>query len=295
MDESEDIPPLKLAPNTPLEAAVDRLRKEQKIENKRREANLEMADEFRIGSVPYLNAVPLTRGIEHQTLFKPPKELAELLERDELDAALVSVTEVLLKDRYDILDGVAVAALGEVMSVFVAHRVPIEEAQEIWCDRASLASLNLLKVLLAEKGLTPELKQLKSYDEAKEKDCVLLIGNPAIAFRRAEHDHELWDLGAAWYELTQLPFVFAVWAIRRGLKNVSKLCAELRDAKDFGMDTLDFIIADRSDYDRNFRQDYLGWHIHYHMGSDEKRGLMKFVELLDKHGLGPVYEPKFIA
>ncbi len=295
MADSEDIPPLKLAPNTPLEAAVDRLRKEQKIENKRREANLEMADEFRIGSVPYLNAVPLTRGIEHQTLFKPPSELADMLDRDELDAALVSVTEVLLKDRYDILDGVAVAALGEVMSVFVAHRAPIEEAREIWCDKASLASLNLLKVLLAEKGLKPELKQLESYDEAKEKDCVLLIGNPAIAFRRAEHDHELWDLGAAWYELTQLPFVFAVWAIRRGLKNASKLCAELRDAKDFGMDTLDFIIADRSDYDREFRQDYLGWHIHYHMGSDEKRGLMKFVELLDKHGLGPVFEPKFIA
>ncbi len=295
MADSEDIPPLKLAPNTPLEAAVDRLRKEQKIENKRREANLEMADEFRIGSVPYLNAVPLTRGIEHQTLFKPPSELADMLDRDELDAALVSVTEVLLKDRYDILDGVAVAALGEVMSVFVAHRAPIEEAREIWCDKASLASLNLLKVLLAEKGLKPELKQLESYDEAKEKDCVLLIGNPAIAFRRAEHDHELWDLGAAWYELTQLPFVFAVWAIRRGVKNASKLCAELRDAKDFGMDTLDFIIADRSDYDREFRQDYLGWHIHYHMGSDEKRGLMKFVELLDKHGLGPVYEPKYIA
>jgi len=295
MADSDDIPPLKLAPNTPLEAAVDRLRKEQKLEHKHREANLEMADEFRIGSVPYLNSVPLTRGIEHQTLFKPPAELAKLLERDELDAALVSVTEAILKDRYDILGGVAVAALGEVMSVFVAHRVPIEETPEIWCDKASLASVNLLKVLLAEKGLSPELKQLDSYDAAGDKDCVLLIGNPAIAFRRAEHDHELWDLGAAWYELTHLPFVFAVWAIRRGVQNVSKLCAELRDAKDFGMDTLDFIIADRADYDREFRQDYLGWHIHYHMGSDEKRGLMKFVELLDKHNLGPVFEPKFIA
>lgn len=289
------MPRLRLAPNSPIEARVDHLRKEQRIENKHREAKLEMADEFRIGSVPYLNSVPLTRGIEHQTTFKPPSELAEMLERDELDAALVSVSEVVLKDRYDVLDGVAVASLGEVMSVFVAHRIPLEKATEIYCDKASLASLNLLKVLLAEKGLSPELKQLDSYDDAKARDCVLLIGNPAIDFRRADHEHELWDLGAGWYELTNLPFVFAVWAIRRGVKNVGKLCAELRDAKDFGMDTLDFIISDRTDYDAEFRKDYLGWHIHYHMGSDEKRGLAKFVELLDKHGLGPVYEPRFIA
>lgn len=295
MEESEEMPRLRLAPNTPIEAQVDHLRKEQRIENKHREAKLEMVDEFRIGSVPYLNSVPLTRGIEHQTTFKPPSELAEMLERDELDAALVSVSEVVLKDRYDVLDGVAVASLGEVMSVFVAHRVPLEQATEIYCDKASLASVNLLKVLLAEKGLSPELKQLESYDDAKDKDCVLLIGNPAIDFRRADHEHELWDLGAAWYELTNLPFVFAVWAIRRGVKNVGKLCAELRDAKDFGMDTLDFIISDRTDYDAEFRKDYLGWHIHFHMGSDEKRGLMRFVELLDKHGLGPVYEPKYIA
>ncbi|MGY8654070.1 MAG: menaquinone biosynthesis protein [Verrucomicrobiia bacterium] len=295
MDESEEMPRLRLAPSTPLEAHVEHLRKEQRIDQKHREAKLELADEFRIGSVPYLNSVPLTRGIEHQTTFKPPSELAGLLERDELDAALVSVSEVILKDRYDVLDGVAVASLGEVISVFVAHRIPLEEATEIYCDTASLASVNLLKVLLAEMGLSPELKQLDSYEDASEKDCVLLIGNQAIEFRRADHEHKLWDLGAAWYDLTQLPFVFAVWAIRRGIENVGKLCSELRDAKDFGMDTLDFIISDRTDYDAEFRRDYLGWHIHYHMGSDEKRGLMKFVELLDKHGLGPVYEPKFIV
>jgi hypothetical protein len=39
----------------------------------------------------------------------------------------------------------------------------------------------------------------------------------------------------------------------------------------------------------------LGWHIHYHLGADEKRGLAKFGELLEKHGCGPVYKPKFVA
>jgi len=62
---------------------------------------------FRIGSVNYLNAVPLTRGIESELILATPAKLAEMLRRDELDAALVNVTEVLLNDRYDILAGIA--------------------------------------------------------------------------------------------------------------------------------------------------------------------------------------------
>ena len=49
---------------------------------------------------PYLNAVPLTRGLESEVLYDVPSRLAAMLQRDELDAALVSVTEVLLNDRY---------------------------------------------------------------------------------------------------------------------------------------------------------------------------------------------------
>ena len=42
---------------------------------------------FRIGSVPYLNAAPLTRDIDGELTFAPPSKLAEMLRRDELDAA----------------------------------------------------------------------------------------------------------------------------------------------------------------------------------------------------------------
>src|ERR1044071_2311000 len=120
-----------------------------------------MADEskkFRIGSVKFLNAVPLTRGIESEIVFATPSQLAEMLRRNELDAALVSITEVLLNDRYDVLDGIAIASLGEVFSVILAHKRPLEEAQEIFCDTASLTSVNLLKVLLAEKNLFPKFR-----------------------------------------------------------------------------------------------------------------------------------------
>ena len=251
-------------------------------------------NKFRIGSVQYLNAVPLTRGIESEIVFTTPARLAEMLQRDELDAALVSITEVLLNDRYDILDGIAIASLGEVYSVILAHKKPIAEATEIFCDSASLTSVNLLKVLLAKKKLFPQFKPLENYAAASERDFVLLIGDRAIDFQRASHAHEIVDLGSAWTETTNLPFVYAVWALRRGMEN-KELRRELREAKSFGMETLDYIIETREEYDEAFRRDYLGWQIHYHLASDEKRGIEKFCNLLKKHNLGPVFEPKFVS
>ena len=147
--------------------------------------------------------------------------------------------------------------------------------------------------MLAERGLKPEFKPLENYRSAKEKDFVLLIGDPALDFSFGPHEHEIFDLGAAWFELTKLPFVYAVWALRRGLEN-RELRRHLQDAKDFGLDTLDQIIRSRTEYTEDFRRDYLGWHIHYHLGADEKRGLGKFIELLRKHGIGTVHEPKFV-
>jgi len=289
------IPKLRMAPAEAPETVAQRLERERRAANLQRESGLEQSlAPYRVGSVRYLNAVPLTRGLEEEVVFATPAKLAEMLERDELDAALVSVTEALFKERYDILDGIAIASLGEVKSVVLAHRGPLGEAREIYCDTASLTSVELLRVLLAEQGLRPAFKPLVDYDWATLPDFALLIGDPALNFSRDAHTHELWDLGAAWTEMTRLPFVYAVWALRRGL-DTTALRRQLREARDFGLDTLESIISSRTDYDYEFRKDYLGWHIHYHLGSDERRGLAKFVELLRRHGHRTVFEPRFVT
>lgn len=291
----EPLPKLRMAPRESAEELTQRYEREQRAARLQREDRLSQSlAPFRVGSVPYLNAVPLTRGLEDEIKFVAPSDLGQMLRAGELDAALLSVTEVLLNDSYDILDGIAIASLGEVKSVFLAHREPLEKIQTIHCDTASLTSVNLLKVLLGERGLKPELKPLPSYEAAKDLPNVLLIGNAAIDFSRAPHDHEIWDLGAAWFEMTKLPFVYAVWVLRRGIEN-SELKRQLREAKAFGLDTLDHIINTRPEYDLEFRKDYLGWHIHFHLGTDEKRGIARFVELLRKHHPGPVYDPQFVV
>lgn len=288
-------PKLRMAARESAEELSRRVQLEQRASNRQRESELEQSlAPFRVGSVRYLNAVPLTRGLEGEIVFATPSELAKMLQRDELDAALVSVTEVLFSDRYDVLDGIAIASLGEVKSVLLAHRKPIEEAREIFCDPASLTSVNLLRVLLAERGLEPEFKPLASYDFKSLPDYAMLIGDPALDFLLGPHEHEIFDLGAAWFEMTALPFVYAVWALRRGVENRA-LRRQLTEAREFGLDTLDNIIRTRTEYTEDFRKDYFGWHIHYHLGADEKRGLGKFIELLRKHNLGAAREPKFVS
>lgn len=283
-----------MAPPETADQLAHRVEHEQRAAQRQRESVLDQSlGPFRVGSVKALNTVPLTRGLEEEIVYATPAELAGMLRRDELDAALVSIVEPLLTGRYDILDGIGVAALGEVRSVLMAHRRPIEEITEVHCDTASLTSVQLLKVLLAERGLKPEFKPLASYDFSQLPDYALLIGDNALDFALGPHQHEIWDLGQAWFEMTGLPFVFAAWSLRRGIEN-SNLRRQLREARDFGLDTLDHIIQSRTEYTLDFRKDYLGWHLHYHLGTDEKRGIAKFMELLRKHG-NTVHEPCFVA
>src|SRR5437764_7640342 len=132
MDESS--PKRRMAPAETAEQLARRCASEQRASNVLRESNLfQSLAPFRAGSVGYLNAVPLTRGLEEEVIFATPAKLAEMLRRDELDAGLVSVVEVLFNDRYDILDGIAIASLGEVQSVLLAHRQPLEEVREVFC------------------------------------------------------------------------------------------------------------------------------------------------------------------
>ena len=70
-----------------------------------------------IGSVPYLNAAPLTWGMEAEIVLEPPSQLARRLHGGELSAALISITEVLFNPAYIVLDGFGIVSDGPVYSV----------------------------------------------------------------------------------------------------------------------------------------------------------------------------------
>jgi chorismate dehydratase len=84
-----------------------------------------------------------------------PAALCAQLARGELDVALVSTFEFLRNPIYRIVDDVSISSAGPVYSVFVAHHGDISEVEEIELDPASQTSVNLLRCLLAERGLNP--------------------------------------------------------------------------------------------------------------------------------------------
>ena len=245
-----------------------------------------LTERFRIGSVPYLNAVPLTHALGSGVTLLPPSRLADELHANRLDAALVSVTESLLFPGYRVVDGVGIVSHGEVASVILAHRPVLEAVDRVFVDPASRTSVELMRMLLAARGIHPRFEALGAYSDAVSRDAVLLIGNAAIAFRRSGPPHTLWDLGSAWKELTELPFVYAVWAVREDVAEPA-LADGLRAAAAAGIAALPELVAMRSEYDRAFRQAYLGGHIRYVLGHREKAGLAHFAVLLGRYGGRP--------
>jgi len=237
---------------------------------------------YRLGSVPYLNARPLIAGLEEIVSLDLPATLAERFAAGELDAALVPVFEAVERDHALIADDIAIASRGEVFSVFLAHREPLAALETIALDPASHTSNHLLQVLLAEfHDLTPDYVDAPT-DDAQAR---LLIGDAALEFRQA-HGVDGWhflDLGAEWMRCTGLPFVFACWVFRDGVKEPARLAEALRDVKRRGLDAREQIAAESAD--RDFTRRYLTEFIRFDLGPDEKQAIALFATLLRKHGL----------
>src|SRR5262249_14471464 len=159
--------------------------------------------------------------------------------------------EVLRQPGYRVVDGCAVASDGPVHSVVLAYRGDLEGVRSIALDPASLSSLHLLKVLLAEfHGMQPEYRD--------DGEARLLIGNQAIEFRASAHEPpwKLLDLGEEWQRRTGLPFVFAAWALHPSVRNARAVADAFRALKRDGMAHLGEIVASEKFQDADFRRRY---------------------------------------
>ena len=242
-------------------------------------------EKLRIGCVQYLNAKPLIFGYPGKVHFDHPARLADLLAQGLLDVALVSTFELLRMPEYQVVDGVSISAKGEVFSVFLAYQGALKDIKAVSLDPASLTASNLVRCILAEfHGLQPDY--LSAGACADPGAARLLIGNQAIDFRREHGDeYQYLDLGAEWVKQTSLPFVFALWLVRKGAPDAGAAAAELRRIKQHGVSSIAEIVSAEKRYDAGFETQYLTTHIRYDLGPDEKAGIAKFRSLLAKNAL----------
>jgi chorismate dehydratase len=237
---------------------------------------------WRIGGLSYLNTRPLVYGIEDLVTPGLPARMADLMQRGQFDAAIVPIAEVLTHNEYDVLDGVAIAARGPVWSVFVAHRQPVDQLRRVVLDPASRTSVWLVRVILKlAYGVEPEYVAKPS---GGDDEATLVIGDQAIWYRLRNPDMPVLDLGEAWWKLTGLPFVFAVWALPRGAQP-GALGELLRQAKADGLAHIEDIVQDTSEGTAEFRRRYFTECVRYDLGDAEKQGVRRFQQQLKELGL----------
>jgi len=237
--------------------------------------------ELRIGCVKYLNSQPLICAYDGPVIFEHPSALAADLASGNLDVALVPAFHALTNPDYVIVDDVAIACDGPVFSVVLAYEGDLKTVSKIEFDPASLSSAHLLRIMLAEfYGITPETG-------TGENTAKLLIGNQAIEYREIhaqESGCQFLDLGEEWKKQTGLPFVFAMWVMRKELPNAGAIASAFRALKTEGKKHIPEIVRENDLMVAAFRTRYLTEYIRFDMGGREKAGLMKYRELLFKYG-----------
>ena len=244
-------------------------------EKRRVPRTVQLPDGVRVGSVPYLNALPLTSALDCQLTRLEPRALAQSLRDGALDVALVPVMEVLdAPGLYRVADGVAIGAEREVYSVYLRHTVPVGEIRSVALDAASKTSTELARIVLERfHKLQPEYRA-----PGEPADAELLIGDPAIAYRRAHPEENYLDLGAAWRDAMGMPFVFAVWAMRLPLLKAWLTARGLRTAAKLGRAKHEKLAAD------DFEQIYLREFLSNALGTEQKKSIALFGQMLAESG-----------
>jgi len=184
-----------------------------------------------VGKIPYLNSVPFYARLEKRDfriLPVVPRRMGMLCALGEIDAGPFSLMDFLRQEDDMELMGWCIATRDQVKSVMLFSKEGWRDldGRTIGITDDTATSVHLLSVLLEKKyGVHARFERLhqgvNSYDGL---DAVLLIGDEAL--RRNKHGLDgfelVYDLAREWYEWQKLPFVFAVWALRRSLPSAVK-------------------------------------------------------------------------
>ncbi|MEF9426923.1 MAG: menaquinone biosynthesis protein [Candidatus Mariimomonas ferrooxydans] len=216
---------------------------------------------LRIGRIPYANLFPLFYYLDKKCdcsscrfINGVPSVLNKMLRQGKLDISPSSSVEYLrYKKHYQILPGLSISSSGPVRSILLFSKFPLNElgGKTIVLSSESDTSVVLLKIILREfLSIKCRFKTLigKSIKKALSSNAaVLLIGDEAMKAKKTIVDYKLqitnssifiYDLGELWFRHTGLPFVFALWIVKKKTfvhkkELIEKISLDLIDAKKY--------------------------------------------------------------
>ncbi|MBM4167445.1 MAG: aminofutalosine synthase MqnE [Ignavibacteria bacterium] len=248
-----------------------------------------------IGKIPYLNATPFYNVMEKQQ-FKilpiAPRRMGELAKREQIDAGLFSLVDYLEQENdFELLNG-CIATRDQVKSVMLFSNFVWEDlnGRRIGITDETATSVQLLKVLLEKKyKVKARFERMHSgVNDYAQYDAVLLIGDTAL---QAKHHlyfgfELLFDLATEWYEWQKLPFVFAVWAMKKNLSDEKKetLKEILQRSIENGEDNLETIGLYHGKTLGLSQQEIVEYlqGFNYHLGERERNAMQVFKFLMER-------------
>ena len=284
---------------------------------------------LRISIVEYLNTAPLVWGFtdgplvgKYELSFTTPSQCAEALRRGEADVAIIPAIEYQRIENLVVLPGMAVAAKGEVRSILVVAKKPIELAKKIALDSSSRSSAALVRLLARDLWkIQPEFIEAAPdpTEMLKQADAALVIGDPALRVilkldalsgkvpsgeQCCQGDPDelpvpgfetifVYDVAYQWEEMTGKPCVLAIWAGRRDAITPEVL-ADFQASKRYGMERLREIAEAASiklDLPPRALERYLTDNINFDLDEENLAGLRLYFEKAAAAGLIPRHRP----
>jgi chorismate dehydratase len=262
---------------------------------------------LKLGSPLYINTLPLLfyfpqNNPYFEIILEVPKKLNQSLAKGEIHGSLSSSVFYAKNFRkYLILPDISISAVGEVKSVILYHKVPLEKLdnKKIGITPETESSFNLLRILLEEFiGIKPKYIELyKNWralteEEKKELSGYLAIGDEALIlqFNNRNKSALITDLAELWLKYTHLPFVFALFIVRKDIakkyKNeLKEFCNNLYYARAQAFSNLREIVKkSHLNLPKGFLFNYLT-HLEYDFSGLKQRAFITFCEYLLKLGL----------
>ncbi|MFM6953992.1 MAG: menaquinone biosynthetic enzyme MqnA/MqnD family protein [Sphingobacteriaceae bacterium] len=237
-----------------------------------------MSDKISVSAVSYTNTKPFVYGLIHSPVaahihlsLDIPATCADKLLNNEVQIGLVPVATLLRMPSYELVSDYCIGALGPVNSVFIFSDKPIEDIQTIRLDEQSRTS-NLLSQVLMKHLWKKEVTWLRD----GEADAFVEIGDRT--FGKKNKYAFAYDLSECWFNLTQLPFVFAAWVSVQKLP--SGFINLFNEALAYGINHRQELIENMADepiaIDLN---EYLTRSIDYQFDAPKRVALSTFLEL----------------
>ncbi|SNR70668.1 menaquinone biosynthesis protein [Desulfurobacterium atlanticum] len=256
---------------------------------------------LKVGKIEYINVLPVYFGFidkavpfKYEFVEEVPSELNVMLREGKIDISPISSYEFITNsEKYFLFPDFSISSYGQVKSVLFLSRVPIHQLhkKDVWLTKSSMTSRALIEYILKEKfGVEPNyyFYSMKEGNLPKTATAILSIGDDAFKLLKNKNYRFIYDLGQEWYNMYKLPFVFAVWAVRRESfinhpEDIKEIYESFKKSRKYGLSNLQKIAKIYSKKVSLSEKECLDYYnyLNYSLTSLHKKSLKQFAQLLN--------------